>query len=167
MPAMKKITRPTNCGMTNGRNSPCRDTISGRLSERPSMTTPSTLSASATSYETSCAQVRIEPRIENFDSEAQPPTMKPYTPIEPSAKIRSNAIGTFATSPFTYQPLIVQPGPNGITEKAASAVNMETTGAAMYGIGIAPDGANASLRISFTRSAIGCRSPNGPARFGP
>jgi len=29
------------------------------------------------SYETSCADVRIEPRIENFDSDAQPPTMKP------------------------------------------------------------------------------------------
>ena len=41
------------------------------------MTTPSTLSASDTSYETSCAHVRIVPRIENFDSDAQPPTMKP------------------------------------------------------------------------------------------
>ncbi len=41
------------------------------------MTTPSTLSASETSYETSCAHVRIEPRIEYFDSDAQPPTMKP------------------------------------------------------------------------------------------
>ena len=63
--------------MTNGRNSPWRCTISARLSERPSITTPSTLSASDTSYETSCAHVRIEPRIENFDSDAQPPTMKP------------------------------------------------------------------------------------------
>ena len=41
------------------------------------ITTPSTLSASDTSYDTSCAQVRIVPRIENFDSDAQPPTMKP------------------------------------------------------------------------------------------
>ena len=41
------------------------------------MTTPSTDSASATSYDTSCAHVRIEPRIENFDSDDQPPTMKP------------------------------------------------------------------------------------------
>ena len=75
--------------------------------------------------------MRIEPRSENFDSEAHPPTMKPYTPIEPSAKISSSAIGTFVTSPFTCQPLIVQPGPNGITANAASAVNMETIGAAM------------------------------------
>jgi hypothetical protein len=51
--------------------------MSARLSERPSITTPSTLSASDTSYDTSCAHVRIEPRIENFDSDAQPPTMKP------------------------------------------------------------------------------------------
>jgi hypothetical protein len=44
---------------------------------------------------------------------------------------------------------------------------MATIGAAMYGIGIALDGANASLRISLIRSAIGCSNPNGPARFGP
>ena len=47
------------------------------------------------------------------------------------------------------------------------AVNVETIGARMYGISIALDGANASLRTSFTRSAIGCRRPNLPARFGP
>ena len=65
------------------------------------------------------------------------------------------------------QPLIVQPGPNGITANAAIAVNAETIGARMYGISIALDGENASLRISFTRSANGCSSPNLPARFGP
>ena len=41
------------------------------------ITTPSTESASDTSYETSCAHVRIEPRSAYFDSDAQPPTMKP------------------------------------------------------------------------------------------
>ena len=41
------------------------------------MITPSTLSASETSYETSCAQVRIEPSSAYFESEAQPPRMKP------------------------------------------------------------------------------------------
>ena len=41
------------------------------------ITTPSTESASETSYETSCAQVRIEPSSEYFESDAQPPTMKP------------------------------------------------------------------------------------------
>ena len=41
------------------------------------ITTPSTESASETSYETICAQVRIEPSSEYFDSDAQPPTMKP------------------------------------------------------------------------------------------
>ena len=50
---------------------------------------------------------------------------------------------------------------------AASAVKAETTGARMYGSSIALDGANASLRMSLTRSAIGWSSPNGPARFGP
>ena len=71
------MTMPTNCGAANGRKSPWRCTMSTRLSERPRITTPSTVSASDTSYETSCAQVRIVPRIENFDSDAQPPTMKP------------------------------------------------------------------------------------------
>ena len=107
------------------------------------------------------------PRIENFDSEAQPPTMKPYVPMEPSAKISSRPIETLATAPFTCHPLMVQPGPNGITENAASAVNRETIGARMYGAGIALDGLNASFRISLIRSANGCRRPNGPARFGP
>ncbi len=40
------------------------------------MTTPSTESASETSYETICAHVRIEPSSEYFDSLAQPPTTK-------------------------------------------------------------------------------------------
>ena len=40
-------------------------------------TTPSTERASATSYETSCAQVRIEPSSEYFESDAQPPMMNP------------------------------------------------------------------------------------------
>ena len=77
MPARKKITRPTNCGAAKGRNSPCRCTMSVSASDRPRITTPSTLSASDTSYETSCAHVRIAPSSENFDSDAQPPTMKP------------------------------------------------------------------------------------------
>ena len=141
--------------------------MSERFSDRPMITTPSTLSAIDTSYDTSCAQVRIVPRIANFDSEAQPPTMKPYVPTEPSAKIRRSPIETFATAPFTCQPLIVQPGPNGITENAASAVNSETIGARMYGMPIALDGANASLRTSLIRSANGCSNPKGPARFGP
>ena len=51
--------------------------MSIRLSDCPISTTPSTLSASDTSYETSCAHVRIEPRIEYFDSDAHPPMMKP------------------------------------------------------------------------------------------
>ncbi len=51
--------------------------MSTRLIERPISTTPRTLSASDTSYETSWAQVRIEPSREYFDSDAQPPTMNP------------------------------------------------------------------------------------------
>jgi hypothetical protein len=54
-----------------------------------------------------------------------------------------------------------------MTANAASAVNVATTGARMYGTSIAAAGKKLSLRISFTRSAIGWRRPNGPARFGP
>ena len=101
--------------MKNQSVASCFETICVSCSDWPISTTPRTLSASETSYETSCAHVRIEPSSEYFDSDAQPPTMKPYTPIEPSAKTRISAIGTSATSPWMYQPLTSQPGPNGIT----------------------------------------------------
>src|SRR5689334_1857711 len=120
MPPMKKIRKPTSCGMKNQSVAFCFETMSVSRSDWPISTTPSTLSASETSYDTSCAHVRIEPSSEYFDSDAQPPTMKPYTPIEPSAKTRINAIDTLTTSPLMYQPLTVQPGPYGITLNAAS-----------------------------------------------
>ena len=88
-------------------------------------------------------------------------------PIEPSAKIAIRPIETFAISPLMCQPFTVQPGPHGMNAKAAMAVKAETSGARMYGRSIADSGANASLRTSLTRSAIGCRRPNLPARFGP
>ena len=59
-----------------GRSS-CSATMSVSESDWPISTTPSTASASETSYETSCAHVRIEPSSEYFDSHAQPPTMNP------------------------------------------------------------------------------------------
>src|SRR3954463_8921865 len=100
--AKKKTSMPASCGMKNQIVAPCLLTMSTRLSDWPISTTPSTDSASETSYETSCAHVRIEPSRENFDSEAQPPTIAPYTPTEPSAKIRINPIETFAISPLTW-----------------------------------------------------------------
>src|SRR5689334_3381677 len=106
---MKKTSRPTNCGAANGITSPCLWTMSTSESDWPIITTPRTASASETSYETSCAHVRIEPSSEYFDSDDQPPTMKPYTPIEPSAKTTISAIGTFAISPLICQPLTSQP----------------------------------------------------------
>src|ERR1700758_4101572 len=77
IPPSMKTTSPTNCGMKNHIVVCCLLTMSCRFSDCPISTTPSTLSASDTSYETSCAHVRIEPRIEYFDSDAQPPMMKP------------------------------------------------------------------------------------------
>src|SRR3954452_15085436 len=73
MPPMKKTTSPITCGTAYGSDVPCWWTISVSRIEPAIITTPSTLSASDTSYETSCAQVRIEPRSEYFESEAQPP----------------------------------------------------------------------------------------------
>src|SRR3954452_15801615 len=77
MPAMKKMISPTNCGAAYHQPSCCSLTMSTSESEPAISTTPSTLSASATSYETSCAHVRMAPSSENFESDAQPPTMKP------------------------------------------------------------------------------------------
>ena len=76
-PPSMNTHRPTNCGMKNQTVACCLSTIACRFSDWPISTTPRTESASETSYETSCAQVRIEPRIEYFDSEAQPPMMNP------------------------------------------------------------------------------------------
>src|SRR6266511_5184833 len=71
--AKKKTSIPASCGMKNQIVAPCLLTMSTRFSDCPIRTTPSTDSASDTSYETSCAQVRIAPRREYFDSDAQPP----------------------------------------------------------------------------------------------
>src|SRR2546423_8214707 len=100
--AKKKTSNPASCGMKNQIVAPCLLTMSTRLSDWPMKTTPSTDKASDTSYETSCAHVRIEPSSEYFDSEAQPPMIAPYTPSEPSAKTRIKAIETFAISPLTW-----------------------------------------------------------------
>ena len=49
IPPSRKTQSPTNCGMKNQSVACCRSTMSTRFSERPISTTPSTLSASATS----------------------------------------------------------------------------------------------------------------------
>src|SRR5216110_3026748 len=62
--AKKKTSSPASCGMKNQIVAPCLLTMSTRLSDWPIRTTPSTDSASDTSYDTSCAHVRIEPSKE-------------------------------------------------------------------------------------------------------
>src|SRR3954468_2211139 len=76
VPPIMKTISPTNCGMKNQSVACCFWTTSTRLIDWAIITTPSTDSASETSYETSCAHVRIEPSTEYFESEAQPPMMK-------------------------------------------------------------------------------------------
>src|SRR6187401_2107354 len=98
---MKKQRKPTNCGPMNHSVSCCLWTMSTGDSDWPIITTPSTESASETSYETICAHVRIEPSSENFDSLAQPPTMNAYIPVEPSAKMRISAIDVSMIQPPT------------------------------------------------------------------
>src|SRR5947207_4372482 len=61
IPPMKNTIRPMNWGMKNQTVACCLSTISVRLSDCPIRTTPRTDSASDTSYETSCAHVRIDP----------------------------------------------------------------------------------------------------------
>src|SRR5712691_6970615 len=75
--AKKKTSSPANCGTTNQIVASCLLTISTRFSDCPISTTPSTDRASETSYDTSCAQVRMDPSSAYFDSEAQPPTIAP------------------------------------------------------------------------------------------
>src|SRR3954470_10978958 len=77
MTAKKNTSIPASCGMKNQMVAPCLLTMSTRLSDWPISTTPSTDRASDTSYETSCAHVRIEPSSEYFDSDAQPPMIAP------------------------------------------------------------------------------------------
>ena len=77
VPASRKITKPTNCGTTNQVSFACTWTMSTSESDRAIRITPSTLSASETSYETSCAHVRIDPSSAYFESDDQPPMMKP------------------------------------------------------------------------------------------
>src|SRR4051794_31954299 len=129
--AKKKTSIPASCGMKNQIVAPCLLTMSTRLSDWPIRTTPSTERASDTSYDTSCAHVRIAPSSEYFDSEAQPPRIAPYTPSEPRANSRIRPIETFAISPFTWWCEICQPAPHGMTANAASAATIEMTGAAM------------------------------------
>src|SRR4026209_636294 len=74
VPAKRKTTSPTICGAAYQTVSRCAETISVSESDPAMITTPSTDRASATSYDTSCAQVRIEPSRAYFESEAQPPT---------------------------------------------------------------------------------------------
>ncbi len=77
IPAMKKQRSPTNCGAAYHQLSTCAWTIPEIESVCAISTTPSTERASETSYETICAHIRMEPRSEYFDSDAQPPMMKP------------------------------------------------------------------------------------------
>src|SRR2546428_3758396 len=74
-PAMKKVRRPKSWGAAYQVLAICLLTMSTTESECAISTTPSTESASETSYDTICAHVRIAPSSEYFDSDAQPPTM--------------------------------------------------------------------------------------------
>ena len=76
-PAMKKQMSPTNCGAAYHQSLTCASTIPESESVCAISTTPSTDSASETSYETICAHIRIDPSSEYFDSDAQPPMMNP------------------------------------------------------------------------------------------
>src|SRR5204863_7184812 len=99
MPAMKKHTRPTNCGPASHWSWIWWLTMSLSFSECAVRTTPSTDSASETSYETICAHVRIEPRSAYLDSDSQPPTTNAQVPTEPSPKTSVRPLGPAVTTP--------------------------------------------------------------------
>ena len=56
---------------------------------------------------------------------------------------------------------------NGMIAIVATAVSIEIAGASANSQPIAVRGRNCCLKISLPMSAIGCRIPNGPTRFGP
>ena len=56
---------------------------------------------------------------------------------------------------------------NGMIAIVAAAVIIEITGAIANSQPFAVRGRNCSLKSSLPMSAIGCRAPNGPTRFGP
>src|SRR4029450_9165724 len=97
VPASRNTISPTNCGIAYQTVPDWADTMSVSESVPAMITTPRTEGAGETSYETSWAHVRIEPRSEYFESDDQPPRMKPYTPIEPTAKMRMSAMSRSAT----------------------------------------------------------------------
>ncbi len=68
---------------------------------------------------------------------------------------------------FQSVPGIVASPPNGITANAAMAANSDTNGAARNSLSRAPEGIACCFWASLPRSAIGCRRPTGPTRFGP
>src|SRR6202022_4387169 len=74
---------------------------------------------------------------------------------------------------ITYQPIewpkrLIGPGPLiGMMAKLASAAMIEIIGARRYRNRSRLEGALLDLKKSFKPSAAGCKSPQGPTRFGP
>ena len=62
---------------------------------------------------------------------------------------------------------ITQPGAKGMTAQATRLRRKVTMGAMMKTMRLAPAGMIVSLVISFSASAKGCSSPNGPTTLGP
>src|SRR5579862_8103965 len=86
--------------------------------------TPTTERVIASSYEIICAAERIEPKRGNFEFEAQPASVIPYTLIEVSAKM--NKIPAL-TSPTDHR--IPEVSLNGIIANTPIAVTSEMNGA--------------------------------------
>ena len=63
--------------------------------------------------------------------------------------------------------LIDQPSATGMTAQAEIARTTETSGAMTNTPLLALAGMIGSLKMNFKKSAIGCRTPQGPTTFGP
>src|SRR5262245_7509686 len=94
----------------------------------------------------------------------------PYTLIEAIANTTRTATLTSATcrciEPGSHPKSVVS-APNGTTAKAANAQVAEMIGASANRNASAALGRSSSLNISLITSAIGCRRPLGPTRYGP
>src|SRR5215212_5273473 len=124
-----------------------------------SISTPTIDSPNGTSYDTICAALRRPPISEYLLFDAQPPRMIPYTPVDVSARIKSNPTLTRVT-------VNDGGGPYGIRQKTTNAGMSGSIGPRKYAIFSALDGTMSSFRRNLIGSAMICPSPHGPTRFG-
>ncbi len=99
--------------------------------------------------------------------DAQPPSTTPYTARELKASTYRIPIGTSAMIMSTTPHGVGSGAATGITAKVTSEGTRTRMGASTKKNRDAVAGSVSSFRMFLIPSAMGCRSPKGPTRFGP